>query len=129
MRGVTRIITENLAVHELGNSSEWLQSQQDSISRRITSMKTFATGIKKNNNIRSTLMTCSSLGLGESSDYDVELTNKIINNGSNYLRLQTRKFDNLFVNEILDIPNPETFYVTNLSGSANTIDACNQECK
>ena len=76
-------------------------------------MTTFSTGTKKNNNIRPTLMSCGRIGLGESSEDTVEITKELVDNGSNYLQLWTRKFYNFFVNEVHDIPNPETVYLTN----------------
>ena len=92
-------------------------------------MATVCTGTNKNNNIRPMTMACGHVGLGESSLDTVELTKKIIDNWSNYLQLWARKFDNQFVNEFHDVPNPETVLLTNLSDSTNTIDACDQACK
>ena len=39
------------------------------------------------------------------------------------------KFDNLIVNEVHDVPNPETVCLKSMSGIANIVDACNQALK
>ena len=92
-------------------------------------MKNFAARLKKSNSIMQIIMTFGRMGLGESSVETVELMREIIENRFNYLRLWARKFENLFVNEVRDIPNPESVCITYLSGITNKIDACNQTCK
>ena len=66
------------------------------------------------------IMAYSRTGLDGSSENTVELIKEKMDNGSNYLQLWTRKFDNLFVNEAHYVPNYETACLTNLSDSANS---------
>ena len=57
------------------------------------------------------LMSCGRSGLGEYLEDSMELTKEIIDDGHNYLQLWTSKFNSLFVNEVHDIPNTETYYL------------------
>ena len=65
-RGVIRILTETLAACQLAKDKDWKQIWWDGTSRRTVALTTFAAGIKSSNSIKSMLLSCSHVTIGES---------------------------------------------------------------
>ena len=86
-RGINRIVGETCAAHELAKNPEWVQTFNYETQRRTIPLTTFAGAIMKDGKTCCMAASCSEIGIGSTSEDDVDaIMRKIANGRENLVR-------------------------------------------
>ena len=128
-RGNIRIMTEACAAYILAKNKDWKQIFIDATSRRQTSMTSISAGTMKDNLLKPIMLTCSKVGLGETSEDAVDIFNETLEDGKEHVTELKKTCEREYPEFEHDIPSEESLSLINCEGSAFTNDTCNHAYK
>ena len=121
-RGNIRIMTEACAAYILAKNKDWKQIFIDATSRRQTSMTSMSAGIMKDNLLKPIMLTCSKVGMGETSKDTVDIFNETLEDGKEHITKLKKTCEREHPEFEHDIPSEESLSLINCEGSAFTND-------